>query len=377
MVLRGLVSTVGTHLATKVSTYLDESLFPITQRSLSANSETDFTGTFDTMSGIGMVLMVIPFIVWYLCAKKQYKHYLKQSTLRLQIISVRLSMFLPAYAFWMWISLISPDVGVLLEFATAVTEAMSFWGFFALLVENFGGPDNTIVILSNSYHSPCFCCQSNHKAFYDRLHWALKYVLWLRCPLVVILIGFELVEQRAAIIILSLISVAILANAFVSLIIFFHAVYEQAKNIGGLAKLILLKASVVLIVAQGLIVQGICIAGDTRLTDDEAYTSRGKTFRVYYLLVLVEFTVVSILYYYAFALEMVPSAATIDKFNRMGKDPHQRPDLTFGDFLHQACIRVDDVFYHLRPKEGPTDSIIEKGSSAMVSKNPLQGHREL
>ena len=72
-------------------------------------------------------------------------------------------MFLPAYTLIIWISLISPDVGVLMELGTAITEAMSFWGFFALLVENFGGPDNALTILSNSYHSPCLCCQNDYR----------------------------------------------------------------------------------------------------------------------------------------------------------------------------------------------------------------------
>ena len=126
----------------------------------------------------------------------------------------------------------------------------------------------------------------NYAAFYERLHSALKYVLWVRCPLVVILIVCELLEQRIGIIIISLIGkslltstihqfnppppsslltfllftgLAILANAFVSLIVFFHAIYEPSKNIGGLAKLILLKASVVLIVAQGMFCIHFCM----------------------------------------------------------------------------------------------------------------------
>ena len=118
----------------------------------------------------GMVLMLISFVTWYLTASKQYKN-LKQSTLRLQVISVRLSLFLPAYALWVWISLVSPDVGVIMGLPIAITEAMSFWGFFAMLVENFNGPDNTLVILANSYNSPCFCCQNSHigKLFIYRL----------------------------------------------------------------------------------------------------------------------------------------------------------------------------------------------------------------
>ena len=44
---------------------------------------------------------------------------------------------------------------------------------------------------------------------------------------------------------------AILANAFVSLILFFYSLYDNVKNINGLPKLVLLKLSVVLIVLQG------------------------------------------------------------------------------------------------------------------------------
>ena len=121
-------------------------------------------------------------------------------------------------------------------------------------------------------------------AFYHRLHHALQYVLWIRCPLTVILVVYQLRQDRAAIIIISIIGklnhisnpyvfiskfssllmiyvsnnndiywtgLAILANAFVSLILFFYSLYENVKNINGLPKLVLLKLSVVLIVLQG------------------------------------------------------------------------------------------------------------------------------
>merc|ERR1719197_2075429 len=115
----------------------------------------------------------------------------------------------------------------------------------------------------------------------------------------------------------------------------------MTKSIGALAKIILLKASVVLIVAQGIIVQIVTMSRDSKLTDDETFTAQDKTYRIYYFIVLIEFCIVSIFFYYAYGSEMMPSSATIDRYTRMEKDPNQRPDISFEDFMYQSCIRVD------------------------------------
>ena len=49
----GTFSSSGNYEATDVSMYLPETMYLGTQRLLSANSETDFTGTFDLLTGVG------------------------------------------------------------------------------------------------------------------------------------------------------------------------------------------------------------------------------------------------------------------------------------------------------------------------------------
>ena len=214
-------------------------------------------------------------------------------------------------------------------------------------------------------------------AFYRRLHRALQYVLWIRSPIAFILLIFKLLENQVAIILLTVIQLGLLANAFVSLVVFFYSVEDMTKSIGALAKIILLKASVVLIVAQGvyadvinnnivcilrrqiyshpshdpffftyflhvflgIIVQIVTMSKDSKLTDDEVFTAQDKTYRIYYFIVLIEFCIVSIFFYYAYGSEMIPSSATIDRYTRMEKDPNQRPDISFEDFMYQSCIR--------------------------------------
>ena len=75
------------------------------------------------------------------------------------------------------------------------------------------------------------------------------------------------------------------------------------------------------------------------LSDDAVYTSENKTYRVYYLIVLVEFTVLSVFYYYAYSADMTPSLKTLEKYQKTGEDPNQRPNISFGDFLYRACVR--------------------------------------
>lgn len=77
--------------------------------------------TFDEMVGVGLAMLLVPIIAWVYCGYRQHG-FLKESTLRLQQLSTRTSMFLPAYSFFMWISLIAPEVGVALEIPVSIVE---------------------------------------------------------------------------------------------------------------------------------------------------------------------------------------------------------------------------------------------------------------
>ena len=64
--------------------------------------------------------------------------------LRLQVLSTRLSLFLPMYAICMMLSLRFPVALQALTFPVAITEGASFYSFFALFVTNMGGPEGYI-----------------------------------------------------------------------------------------------------------------------------------------------------------------------------------------------------------------------------------------
>lgn len=169
----------------------------------------------------------------------------------------------------------------------------------------------------------------------------------MRCPIILILLIYELSGNKTAVVICTLIGLGLLANAFVSLVTFYHAIMTACTNIHGTTKIILLKISVVLIVLQGLIVQSIALAGNTNLSDDEDFSAKGKAFRIYYFVVLLEYGVLSLIYYNAFSTEMLPSNSVIEKFNRLGKDPNAKPHINFNEYLYQVCFRIDDVFSNL------------------------------
>lgn len=78
---------------------------------------------------IGTVLLTIPFISYGIIVNKQYKN-LRASTARVQILSTRTALFLPTYAFLVWVILLFPHLGPGMEVPLAVCEG----GYYFLWV---------------------------------------------------------------------------------------------------------------------------------------------------------------------------------------------------------------------------------------------------
>ncbi len=75
----------------------------------------------DTYALAGFILMCFPFISYYFVASAQHAN-LNFGTLRTQILCARTALMLPSYAFFIWISLLDPEVGPALEVPIAVAE---------------------------------------------------------------------------------------------------------------------------------------------------------------------------------------------------------------------------------------------------------------
>lgn len=93
----------------------------------------------DTLGIIGLILLVVPFVAWYMVVSSQYSS-ATGKTRRVAVLLARTALFLPSYAFLMWLSLINPSAYEGLEILVAVVEAYSFYSIFAVIVTNLGGP---------------------------------------------------------------------------------------------------------------------------------------------------------------------------------------------------------------------------------------------
>jgi hypothetical protein len=70
---------------------------------------------------VGTILLSFPFIAYCIIVNKQYKH-LRASTARVQILSTRTAIFLPTYAFLVWLILLFPHLGPGMEVPLAICE---------------------------------------------------------------------------------------------------------------------------------------------------------------------------------------------------------------------------------------------------------------
>jgi hypothetical protein len=76
---------------------------------------------FDIYAAIGLGLVCVPIIAWLGILFNHHKT-LKVGTERVQVLIVRNSLFLPTYAFLLWLSLILPPLFPILEGPIAIAE---------------------------------------------------------------------------------------------------------------------------------------------------------------------------------------------------------------------------------------------------------------
>ena len=133
----------------------------------------------------------------------QLNHVTKH-TYRLQVLSTRAALFLPAYAFLLYFSIIIPELFEALTVPIAVVEGYSFYLFFALIVANMGGPNNCVRIMTEKGCKPLCCggscCPEEPAKYYTRTLSALFYFLAVRPFFVLIaVIGAYAVKAMLAI----------------------------------------------------------------------------------------------------------------------------------------------------------------------------------
>ncbi len=176
----------------------------------------------DVDDNLGLILFLIPVIAYIGIFIIQYRN-LGSKTLRLSVLSTRLATFLPLYAFVLYISLIIPATYLALQVVIAIVEAFSFYCFFALVVENLGGPNAAVAAMSTLKSTPmcCGCClPATPAGYYSRLQWALFHFATTRVVLVIItaICGYKLIV--AGVFVASFLGFFFTINAFATLVLF-------------------------------------------------------------------------------------------------------------------------------------------------------------
>jgi hypothetical protein len=291
------------------------------------------------MSVLGAFFMCFPLYSYWqiLCVSHAN---LKKGSEHIQIISTRTALFLPCYAVIMYISMLVPVLFLPLQVPISIAEGYSFFCFFKMVVTNLSGPTKVIELLDGGFEHrrvkgeplTCFsCCPQTGSGFYNQVVSALWHFIGTRTIVVMIAVIFQFLRRTAqgdddnslakkyliVAVLFTVCSLGLLANGFMSLVCFFRLVHERSENIFGVFKILLLKFSVGLIVVQGLIEEFLFSTGVIVLSASAHYSSQDRAQRWYCMVVLFEYSLLSIALYYAYSGEIkasndVPAIQDVD-----------------------------------------------------------------
>jgi len=270
---------------------------------------------------------------------------------RLTVLSTRTALFLPLYAILMYISLCAPIIYVAMTVPITMIEGYSFYCFFTMIVTNLGGPEATVNFMRQSGKGllccTC-CCPTEQVAFYKKATWALFHFFFTRSILIflsAICFYSDKTVGKALYVVFSLVSFGVLIYGLGCLVLLYENVFSNCKNLFGIMKLLLLKFSVGMIVLEGLIEQFLVLANAAPYNDDSLFTTEEKAQRGYCALVLLEFAVVSVVYFYAYSYKITaPPANSSGKTNNF-------ENLTLCGFVCEI-MSFRDVFGLLTYTEG-------------------------
>lgn len=270
---------------------------------------------FDRLAAMCFGFMLVPVLAFLIVVAFQWR-YIDATNYRQTILSARAALFLPGYAFLLWISVVAPRSFYAMTVLINLVEGYSFYTFFSLLLFNLGGSDQAVDTLVNSdkpyfLFSCCFPAQDKVK-FYRRTAWGLFHMLFTRVILSIIgAIAFYSgsTAGQALALVIQVINAVLVVAMIVHVLNFckykhtrmhfriivvkltsshpFTAdemLFEHAKNLFGLTKLFLLKCSVGLIVLEGLIANFLVNSGKSPYSSDDGddmYNMEEKTQRGY------------------------------------------------------------------------------------------------
>lgn len=275
---------------------------------------------------VGTVLLFGPLLAYYRILTESFKN-ARLSTLVPQINASRTALFLPVYTVIMFLSLVIPALFLPLQVPIAIAEGYSFFCFFAMIVNYLGGPNRVVEMLQTKFNDgkvPLFpwCCPTTGLAFYLRTLRALYHFIITRTGFVIVSVILQMVMKYAQLttrqhvgiqvvsILFQVTALGFLANAFISLVLFFEMFYQDTKNLYGIPKIWLLKFSVGLIVIQGLIEQYLFTAHVLKINSSSNYKAEDRAQMIYCFIVLSEYFLLSYFFYWAYSIGITSPAST-------------------------------------------------------------------
>mmetsp|Transcript_18815 Transcript_18815/g.31501 ORF Transcript_18815/g.31501 Transcript_18815/m.31501 type:complete len:353 (-) Transcript_18815:377-1435(-) len=322
-------------------------------------------GADDRMDGITFGFMLVPMLAYAAVIFLQ-SNYVQNATFRLTVLSTRAALFLPGYAFLMWLTVLDPNALSGLTVLVNAVEGYSFYSFFGLLVHNLGGPAKTIELMkaSGKKYALCSCCfppSSDKEKFYNRVWWVMFHMMVTRVIFSIFAcIGYYSGTGGGKVIslIFQILNAVIVFMMVIHIVNFYEMLYTHTVNLFGLIKVLLLKMSVGLIVLEGLITNFLIRTGKTPYSDDDGddhYDGDEKTVRGYAALVLIELMILSVPYFYAYGFVKIRPSQVLEDVKseaqqagittrESSSDPTGDAPITFRQFYCEYWV-LQDVFF--------------------------------
>jgi len=279
------------------------------------------------INAIGVIITIIICLVYLLAVNKQHG-YLKRGTERLQVLALRGGSAFPIYALCMMISLLQPDSFAGLQIGVAFMEGYAFYTFFGFVTHNLGGPSAAVKKITqnhkdgNGWFCSSCCCPADITNFYNRAVRSEWHFVVTRTIIIIIATIFDYASEnpdnsekkklilKALFGIFSLIGFIILCNGILTLVNYYENVMKDCVNLKAIMKMFLVKSSTGLMVIQGLLVQFACLAKKCTVKSSGAGFSQFNTddtaLRIFSILLLIEYIVLTVLFWLAFSPEMDP-----------------------------------------------------------------------
>ncbi len=182
------------------------------------------SGGPDEITGAGVALMCVILACFAIALFFNFRN-LRPEVTRLVVLNTRVAFFLSFYAIMMFICINAPQALPALNVLITFMEGYSFYGFFAMIVTNLGGPGATVQYFKDT-NKPLLCCNSccppEPEKYYRKTTWALWHFVFTRTALfVLIAIAFYSGSKAGKIVagLLSLVAFVLLAYSLIHLVL--------------------------------------------------------------------------------------------------------------------------------------------------------------